>query len=217
MIRILLADNQSVVRRGLRALLEGQRRQVCAEASSAPDAIRLALEHQPSLAIVGLDPLATGFDVAREILRTVPGAEIVIFSNDADEVAVRQAPDLGVKGYLLRTDDEDHIALGVEAVARREVYVSAAISRQLIGAWLGATADDRATSGGGDGMPFLTPREREVVKLIAEGCSNRLAADRLRISVKTVETHRAAAMRKLELKSAADLVRYAVRANLVQA
>jgi DNA-binding NarL/FixJ family response regulator len=215
MIRILLADNQSVVRRGLRALLDGQRREVCAEACAGPEALRLALEHQPDIAIVGLEPLATGFDVAREILRIVPGVEIVIFSNEAEEIAVRQALDLGVKGYVLRTDEEEYITHGVDAVARHEVYVSATISRRLIGSWLGAN-NENGRSGDGEAMSFLTPREREVVTLIAEGCSNRLAADRLQISVKTVETHRAAAMRKLDLKSAADLVRYAVRANLVQ-
>jgi len=213
MIRILLADNQCVVRRGLRAVLAGERVEVCAEAGAGPEALQLALQHRPDVVIIGLEPLATTFDIVREILRTVPGAEIVIFSNDGDEAAVRQALDLGVKGYLLRTDDEEPIIHGVEAVARHELYVSATISRRLIGAWLGANDNDRA---GDEGMPFLTPREREVVTLIAEGCSNRLAADRLQISVKTVETHRAAAMRKLDLKSAADLVRYAVRANLIQ-
>jgi len=215
MIRILLADNQCVVRRGLRAVLAGERIEVCAEAGAGPETIQLALEHRPDVVIIGLEPLATSFDVVREILRTVPRAEMVIFSNDGDEAAVRQALDLGVKGYLLRTDDEEPIIHGVEAVARHEVYVSATISRRLIGAWLGANDNDRAGIGD-EGMPFLTPREREVVTLIAEGCSNRLAADRLQISVKTVETHRAAAMRKLDLKSAADLVRYAVRANLIQ-
>ncbi len=215
MIRILLADNQCVVRRGLRAVLAGERIEVCAEAGAGPEAIQLALEHRPDVVIIGLEPLSTSFDVTREILRTVPRAEMVIFSNDGDEAAVRQALDLGAKGYLLRTDDEVSISHGVEAVARHEVYVSATISRRLIGAWLGANDSDRAVVGD-EGMPFLTPREREVVTLIAEGCSNRLAADRLQISVKTVETHRAAAMRKLDLKSAADLVRYAVRANLIQ-
>jgi len=215
MIRILLADNQCVVRRGLRAVLAGERIEVCAEAGAGPETIQLALEHRPDVVIIGLEPLATSFDIVREILRTVPRAEMVIFSNDGDEAAVRQALDLGVKGYLLRTDDEEPIIHGVEAVARHEVYVSATISRRLIGAWLGANDNDRAGIGD-EGLPFLTPREREVVTLIAEGCSNRLAADRLQISVKTVETHRAAAMRKLDLKSAADLVRYAVRAHLIQ-
>jgi len=215
MIRILLADNQCVVRRGLRAVLAGEGIEVCAEAGAGPEAIQLALQHRPDVVIIGLEPLATSFDVVREILRTAPRAEMVIFSNDGDEAAVRQALDLGVKGYLLRTDDEESIIHGVEAVARHELYVSATISRRLIGAWLGANDNDRMGVGD-EGMPFLTPREREVVTLIAEGCSNRLTADRLQISVKTVETHRAAAMRKLDLKSAADLVRYAVRANLIQ-
>jgi DNA-binding NarL/FixJ family response regulator len=215
MIRILLADNQCVMRRGLRAVLAGERIEVCAEAGAGVEAIQLALEHRPDVVIIGLEPLSDCFDVAREILRALPRAETVIFSNDGDEAAVRQALDLGAKGFLLRTDDEVAIVHGVEAVARHEVYVSATISRRLIGAWLGANDNDRAAISD-ETMPFLTPREREVVTLIAEGCSNRLAADRLQISVKTVETHRAAAMRKLDLKSAADLVRYAVRANLIQ-
>jgi len=210
MISILLADEQVVVRRGLRSLLEERADfKICAEAGNGRDAIELALRHQPDIAVldVGL-PVLNGIDATRQIRKLSPATEVLIFSTHAREDVIRDAVVAGARGYLLKSETDDQIVKAVESLAQHHAFFSIGISDALLVPSVDA----------GPGTPpvNLTLREREVVQLVAEGNSNKKIAKALEISVKTVETHRAAAMHKLDIHSTAQLVRYAIRKKLVE-
>ena len=210
MISILLADEQVVVRRGLRSLLEERADfKICAEAGNGRDAIELALRHQPDIAVldVGL-PVLNGIDATRQIRKLSPATEVLIFSTHAREDVIRDAVVAGARGYLLKSETDDQIVKAVESLAQHHAFFSSGISDALL--------VPSVDAGPGNHPVNLTLREREVVQLVAEGNSNKKIAKALEISVKTVETHRAAAMHKLDIHSTAQLVRYAIRKKLVE-
>ncbi len=213
MLRILLADDHDVVRRGLKELLEehaGWR--VCGEATTGRAAVELASRLRPQVAIIDLSmPELNGLEAARRIRRALPETEILVFTMYESDEIVHEVLNLGARGYLLKSDAARHIVAAVEALAAHKPYFTGTVSEMVLDGFLKKNAPGpRAGS-----RRALTTREREIVQLLAEGKSNKRIATMLELSVKTVETHRAAIMRKLGLNSLPDLVRYAVRSQIV--
>jgi DNA-binding NarL/FixJ family response regulator len=209
-IRILIADDHDVVRSGLRSILEAQPNwEVVAEASDGKEAILKAIESKPDVAVLDYSlPLVNGVEATRKIRACLPRTEVLIFTMYDNESLIEQPLKAGAKGYLLKSDARRHLISAIESLAIHKPFFTAAVSEALLGAYV--SRSNQAESS-------LTPRERSVVQLIAEGHTNKGIAHFLDISIKTVETHRATVMRKLNLASSADLVRYAIRNNLVEA
>ncbi|HLH98141.1 MAG TPA: response regulator transcription factor [Xanthobacteraceae bacterium] len=210
MVRILLADDHAVVRRGLRALLEAHEDfEVCAEASDGRAAVELTLVHKPDVAVLDIAlTILNGIEATRRIRKEAPETEVMIFTLHDRGSEIRDVLHAGARGYVLKSEADEQIVRAVEALARHRAYFSDHVSEALL--------DNFVEQGiSGSDAPMLTAREREVVQLIAEGNSNKKIAHLLSISVKTVETHRSASMRKLDIHSTAELVRYAVRHRLI--
>ena len=209
-MRILVADEHEIVRFGLRTLLEAQATwRVVAEAANGKEAITKAIEMAPDVAIIDYSlPLSSGLEVTRQIRAKLPGTEVLIFTINDNETIIRELLQAGVRGYLLKSEAALDLIAAVRAVASGKLYLTPSLSEALL---LSFTARlDREVSA-------LSTRERQVVQLVAEGCASKVIARLLKISLKTVETHRAAIMRKLNVSSSAALVRYAVRNKLVEA
>jgi DNA-binding NarL/FixJ family response regulator len=210
MIRVLLADDRLVVRSGLRALLATHRNfVVCGEATNGRQAVELAVRHRPDVAILDMTlPEMDGIQATRQIRKETSTTEVMIFALHARETEIRAALDAGARGYLFKSEPDDQIVKGIEALARHRNFFSNAIAEVLLHHFTEHNGSlDHLT---------LTDREREVVRLIAEGKSNKNIAHCLDISAKTVETHRSASMRKLNVHSTAQLVRYAIRFRLIE-
>jgi DNA-binding NarL/FixJ family response regulator len=208
MTRILIADDHEVVRSGVRGLI-GQRAgwSVVAEAADGEEAIDRCVTTKPDVAILDYSlPRVTGVQATRQILAQVPTVEVLIFTLHDSEMLMRDAFNAGARGYLLKTDPAQNLLAAIEALAAHRPYFTGKVSEALLATFLTNSPQvDR----------ILTNREQAVVQLVAEGHSNKEIAQVLSISVKTVETHRAAVMRKLEIRSTAEMVRYAVRNKLV--
>jgi DNA-binding NarL/FixJ family response regulator len=210
MVRILLADGHAVVRRGLRALFKTRRDfEVCAEASNGREAVELALVHKPDVAVLDISlPVVNGIEATRQIREETSGTEVLIFAVHDRESEIRDVLKAGARGYLLKSEADEQIVRAVEALARHDAFFSDQVSETLLQNFVEQAASRT-------NLPALTAREAEVIQLIAEANSNKKIAHLLSISVKTVETHRSASMRKLDLHNTAELVRYAVRKGLV--
>lgn len=208
--RVLIADDHDVVRRGVRTLLETRPNlHIVAEATNGRDALQEALSTRPDIAILDYSlPELNGLDLTRAIKREVPRVEVLIYTMHDREELVLEVLRAGARGYVLKSDTERHLLAAVDALSINRPYFSGVISETLLERFLASSPATQAT---------LTHREREVVQLIAEGLINKEIAHSLGISVKTVETHRAAVMHKLKLRTTAELVRYAVRNNIVEA
>ena len=209
MKRILVADDHETVRSGLRALLEGRAGwEVVAEARDGKEAVAEAIEKRPDVAIVDYSmPLMTGVEVARCIRERQLVTEILIFTMHDSNALALQAFQAGARAFLLKSDANKMLLAAVESLIVHKPFYAGAFSSELKG----------MTTGKGDPNQLLSPREKTIVKLVAEGYSNKGVSAILNLSIKTTETHRAAAMRKLNINSTAGLVRYAVRTKLVQA
>ncbi|MCX6033001.1 MAG: response regulator transcription factor [Chloroflexi bacterium] len=211
-IRVLLAEDHALVRAGFAALLRSLPGiEVVAEAGDGREALRLVETHRPAvvfmdIAMSGLN----GLDATAQIVRDFPQARVVILSMHANEEYVLQALRVGAAGYLLKDAGLGELELAVRAVARGETYLSPAVSKHVIADYVRRTAGAPATAG-----DPLTPRQREVLQLIAEGRTVKEIAQILAVSEKTVETHRAQLMARLDIHDIAGLVRYALRAGLV--
>ncbi|MBS7811850.1 response regulator [Roseococcus pinisoli] len=212
-LRILLADDHDVVRHGLRALLETHEGwTICGEALSGRQAVEMAEKLQPDIAILDISmPSLNGLDATRIIRRSSPRTEILIFTMHETEQLIREVLAAGAKGYLLKSDAGRSVIAAIEALAAHQPYFNWKVSETILDGFLRAAAPDDGTKK--DQEP-LTTREREIVQLLAEGLSNKEVAKRLELSVKTVETHRSSAMRKLDVHSVVGLVHYAVRNKL---
>ena len=210
MTRILIADDHAVVRSGIRRIIEDHPGwSVVAEAADGKDAIAKAIVTKPDVAILDYRlPLIDGIEATRQIRRRVPNVEVLIFTVDDSETLLRELLEAGARGYVLKSDAGQHLISAIQALADHRPFLSAELRRFCSKTFLVKVRRiDRP----------LTDREQSIVKLIAEGHSNRQTADVLGLSVKTVETHRASVMRKLGFKSSAAIVRYAVRNNLTEA
>ena len=209
MTRILIADDHEVVRSGLRSILETHSDwEVVAEAADGKEAIVKAVETKPDVAVIDYSlPLINGIEVTRQIRRRLPRTEVLIFTMHDNEELIDELLSAGAHGFLLKSDAKRHLLEAIETLAAHKPFFSSNVSEFLLKSNL--QRPSRSPS-------ILTPREREIVQLIAEGYSNKQITSILNLSIKTVETHRAAVMRKLKLSSAAELVRYAVRNKFVE-
>jgi DNA-binding NarL/FixJ family response regulator len=210
-IRVLLADDHRLVRAGLRALLQSLAGvQVVAEAGNGYEALQLAEQHQPDIVImdIGMEGL-NGLEAAARLAKFTPAPRVIILSMHANEEYVRRSLQAGAAGYLLKGAEPAELEFALQAVMRGETYLTPAVSKQVVQEYLqgGAVKSDP--------LQDLTPRQREVLQLIAEGHSTKEIAYKLSLSIKTVETHRGELMNRLNIHDVAGLVRYAIRTGLV--
>lgn len=211
-LRILVADDHHVVRTGLRALLESKTGwRVCAEAANGREAVEKANEFRPDVAVLDIGmPLLNGVEATRQIRKVSPETEVLILTMHDSEQMIQGVLDAGARGYILKDDADRNLLAAVEALRKHKPYLSSRVS---------AAVSNTALSDAPEGerpARRLTPREREIVQLLAEGKSNKEIASYLNISVKTAETHRANIMLKLNFHSVTELVRYAVKNKIIQ-
>lgn len=215
MLRILIADDHDVARRGIRALLENHPGwQVCGEAKDGRETVELAAELKPDLILVDIGmPNLNGLEATRQILAVSPAAMILILTmHDTDQV-VRDVLRAGARGFLLKSDAGRDLIAAVEALQQRRTFFTTKVSQMVLSGFLNRDQQPSLDDLNGN---VLTSREREVIQLLAEGKTSKEVAVALNLSIKTAETHRTNLMRKLDLHSVADLTRYAVRNGIVQ-
>jgi DNA-binding NarL/FixJ family response regulator len=207
--RILIADDHEIVRSGLRAIIESHGNWVVAgEAVDGEQTVALALETKPDIAIVDFSmPLMNGLEVSRRITSLHPRTEVLILTMHENEEILTEALLAGVRGFLFKSDAKKHLISAVEELLAHRPYFTSALLEKLL--------HDYQHNKQNRSKMLLTFREQNVVQLIAEGQTNKSISAILKLSVKTVETHRASAMRKLGMSSTAELVRYAIRKKLV--
>ena len=214
-MKILVADDHDIVRRGLKQLLTAHPGwEVCAEAKTGREAVALAQEHKPQVAVLDVSmPELNGLDAARRIRKLLPATEVVILTLHFSEQLVREIVEAGARAYIMKADAEKDLIAAVEALADHRSFFTARAGEIVLDGYR-----KPRTAGDGKGPTSrLTSREREIVQLLAEGKSSKEVAVSLGISVKTAETHRANIMRKLELHSVSELVRYAVKNQIIEA
>lgn len=214
-LHILIVDDHAIVRRGIRALLESQPGwEVVGEATTGREALELAKRLQPDIVIMDLSlPELNGLEATRLILKEAPRSEVLVLTMHHSEELARNVLQAGARGYVLKSDADENLIAAVESLRQHRPFLTSAVTEFVLDDYLrrGPEADEAAA------FPALTARERQIIQLLAEGKTNKEAATALGISVKTIEAHRANLMRKLHLRSVSDLVRYAVRNNIVQA
>lgn len=210
-VRVLLADDHTLVRAGLRKLLETvPDLEVVGEASDGLALIALVAQWQPDLVLMDIAmPGLNGLDATARVMKEWPETRVLILSMHQNEEYVRQALRHGAAGYLLKDAAPMELDLALKAVLRGDTYLSPAVSKGVLSDYIGRLRGDPETG------ELLTPRQREVLQLIAEGQSTKEIARRLELSVKTVDTHRSQLMQQLNIHEVAGLVRYAIRAGLV--
>lgn len=216
-LRILIADDHDVLRAGARALIERQPGwQVCGEVSNGSAAVAQAEKLAPDIVVLDMSmPELNGLEAARRIQKLLPKSETLILTAHEDGTLIREVFEAGVKSYILKTHATEHLIPAIHSLAQHKPYFTSAVSEVLFARMLQKTAPKREEDEGDDER--LTARERETVQLLAEGHSNKEVADKLGISLRTAETHRAAVMRKLRVDSLAALVRYAIRHHIIEA
>lgn len=212
--RILIADRQEILRQGIGTLIRSRPEwQLVADTSDGLAALDLALASRIDIAIIDYAlPGMNGLELTHRLKEELPGVEILFYTLDDRNYLMFQALHAGARGYVLKSEPETHLIDAVQALALHKPYFSPTVSQTMLDCWMaaqsGAHRRDRLD---------LTSRERQIVQMIAEGRQNKEIANILKISSKTVETHRAICMRKLGISSTSDIVRYAIRSNMIQA
>jgi DNA-binding NarL/FixJ family response regulator len=211
-LRILVVDDHEVVRRGLKSILEGQAEWlVVGEAATGREAIEKAASLRPEVVILDMSmPELNGLEATRGILKVAPDARILVLTQHDSEQLVVAFLQAGAQGYLVKSDAARDLVPAVESLRQGRPFFTARVGRMVLEGYV------RSLAAEGSPPAALTPSERQIVQLVAEGKTNKEAAVALNIAAKTVETHRAHIMRKLGLHSVSDLVRYAVRNNMLQ-
>jgi DNA-binding NarL/FixJ family response regulator len=215
-IRILVADDHEVVRRGLVTLLQAHENwEVCGEASDGREAVEKAKLLKPDIVILDVGmPNLNGLAATRQLTQSNPQVKIIVLTiTDSDHV-IREALDAGARGFVLKSDAARDLVAAVEALQRNRMFFTSRVNDMVLAGFL----DKGQTPGRGEAprLPKLTPREREVIQLLAEGKSSKEVATQLNLSTKTAETHRSNIMRKLGFHSIRDLVVYSVKNNIIQ-
>jgi two-component system, NarL family, response regulator NreC len=215
-IRILIADDHTIVREGLRRLISDEPGiDVIGEATDGRDAVAKCMDLMPDLVLMDLSmPGLHGLEATRQVTKRLPKTKILILSMHKNEAYVLQALQAGASGYVLKDSASEEVVGAIRSVSRGDSYLSPAISRVVIEDYLRLSAPGQV--GAKSLYDTLTVREREIFQLLAEGLKNQEIADRLHVSVKTVETHRAHIMEKLNLNNIAELVKYSIEIGIVQ-
>jgi len=215
-LRILLADDHLVVRQGLRRMLEGEPTwSVCGEACTGTEAVLLAGQLRPDIAILDiLMPELNGLDATRRIKQSSPETEVIIFTGQETEELIVQVLEAGARSYILKTDLHIHLFEAIRCAARHKPYFTSGIGAVVFAKFLNRREDHAKESG----QPArLTSRECQIIQVLCEGLSNKEAGAKLGISARTIETHRAAVMKKLGLKAFSEMVRFAIRNKIIEA
>jgi DNA-binding NarL/FixJ family response regulator len=217
-LRLLVADDHEIVRKGLRSLLEAQPGwQVTGEASDGREAVEKAKELKPDVAVLDIGmPSLNGLEATRQMLKNDSRAKILILTMHESDPLIRDVLDAGARGYVLKTDASRDLVTAVNAVRSNKTFFTAKVAQMVLDGYLdqGPKKEKPPTE---SPKTRLTPRQREIVQLLAEGKSSKEVAVQLGLSVKTAETHRANIMRRLDCHSVSELVRYAVRNNIIEA
>lgn len=210
-LKILVAEDHEMMRRGIRAIIDGMPGfEICAEVTTGTEAVEAALEFRPHIAILDVTMYdMNGIQAGRRIQENSPETEILIFTGHDSDGLVCHAVEAGAKSVIFKTDGKEKLESAIHALSKHDFYFTPRVLEILKAS--GAPVLKNA----GEKTPELTNRERETVTMLASGYSNQETAEATGVSIKTVETHRAAIMRKLKLRSFADLVRYAVRHHFV--
>lgn len=211
-LRILIADDHDLVRYGIKSLLETQSEWVvCGEAVTGQEAVRKTAQLKPDVVVLDINmPELNGLEVSRQILKKAPETEILILTMDESPALMRELINLGVHGYVFKSDFGGDLIPAVEALSKHMHFLTTKGIQMMY-----QNLQQSPTGGKSQGSKLLTGRQREVVRLLAGGKSNKEAASALGISVKTVESHRSNIMLRLNLKSFSDLVRYALREKII--
>ncbi len=212
-LRIFIADDHEVARKGIRSLLESHAGwEVCGEARDGREAVASVSKLKPDVFLLDIGmPNLNGLDAARQILSIMPEARILILTVHDSEQVVREVLAAGARGFVLKSDAGRDLLAAVEALQHRRTFFTSKVAQMMLDGYLRPHKDNETSN-----QCVLTPREREVIQLVAEGKSTKEVATALSLSVKTAETHRTNLMRKLDLHSVADLTLYAVRNGIVQ-
>ena len=212
-LRILIADDHEVARQGIRALLESHSGwEVCAEAKDGREAVELATNSKPDIVLLDIGmPNLNGLDAARQILAMSPAIRILILTMHDAEQVVREVLAAGARGFVLKSDAARDLVAAVDALQHRRTFFTTRVTQMVLNGYLHQEKESQPLA-----KAVLTPREREVIQLLAEGKTSKEVAVALKLSVKTAETHRTNLMRKLDLHSVADLTLYAIRNGIVQ-
>ena len=212
-LQILIADDHDVVRKGLRLLIEEHPGwTVCAEARSGREAVNLAAEHQPDIVVVDVSmPDLNGLEATRLLRKAHPKAEVLVITHhDSDEMAA-EVIEAGARGYVLKSDSDKDLVHAIEALSRHKPFFTSRVMDMFLTNRVNGVADSTEAM-----RHRLTPREIEILQLLAEGKTAKEVASALGIATKTSDTHRTNIMRKLNLHSIAELVRYAIRNKIVE-
>ncbi len=215
-LRLLVADDHDVVRKGLCALLQAQPGwEITAEASDGREAVEKAKQLRPDVAVLDISmPHLNGLEAARQILKDGAATKILILTMHDSDTLIREVLNVGARGYVLKTDAGSDLVNAVDALRRNKTFFTPKVAQMVLDGYLKKDSSPEEIDAPG---ARLTPRQREIVQLLAEGKSSKEVAVALNLSVKTAETHRANIMRRINCHSVTEVVRYAIRNKIIEA